>query len=96
MPVEPKSVWGLIKPGRIIIGDAPVTSDRWECVEDCPDCDYRWIASTLRLHEAPHCVDDVYIFECPRCGAMWAFYPTRVTTFERCKPGRKLSQRNRQ
>ena len=42
----------------------------WEMLEKCPHCNED-VFSLQRLFEASHPGNDAFVFECPKCGAMW-------------------------
>jgi predicted RNA-binding Zn-ribbon protein involved in translation (DUF1610 family) len=61
------------RPGTITIEDPSLTDKNpilWEMLEKCPHCD-KPVFSLQRLFETRSVIFDAFVFECPKCGAMW-------------------------
>lgn len=64
-PGRRKSRWGFF------VDDPPPESDEWYVDDTCPSCGKKYVESVARLYEHPHCVNDTFLFECPKCDAAW-------------------------
>jgi hypothetical protein len=57
--------------GVFTVENPPVESPDWSMDDTCPCCGKEYVQSGARLYEHQHCINDTFVFECPRCRATW-------------------------